>query len=156
MRFVLALFTTALFLAPALAQGGGRYDNGRFGFSIPVPEGFVAQGESANGDGQRFELPGRVTTLVVWGGHLADFDSEVAERMSSDAAENWSITYQATSPKWASWSGTKGGKIAYQRMILLCDGASYAAFRMEYGQVDRPKMDPVVERLVGALQGPTC
>ncbi|MCW5721323.1 MAG: hypothetical protein KIS86_09290 [Devosia sp.] len=151
MRFALTLFLALSLATPALAQGGGRYDNARFGYSIAVPEGFVAQGESANGDGQRFELPGRVTSLVVWGGHLDDFESEVAARIGYDTAENWSISYQATSPKWASWSGSKGGRILYQRMILLCEGTGYAAFRMEYGQVDRPKMDRVVERLVSSF-----
>ena len=151
MRFVLALLTALVLAAPA--QAADRYDNARFGYSISVPDGFVAQGESGNGDGQRFELPGRVTSLAVWGGYLEDFEDEVAERMGFDGAEGWSITYQATSPKWASWSGAKGGRILYQRMILLCDGTGYAAFRMEYGQVDRPSMDRVVERLVGSFSG---
>ena len=153
MRILLALFAALLLAAPALAQGWERYDNTRFGYSIAVPENFVGGGESANGDGQRFELPGRVTSLLVWGGYLEDFEGEVAARMEGDGAEGWSITYQATSPKWASWSGAKGGKVLYQRMILLCDGASYAAFRMEYGQVDRPSMDRVVERLVASFSG---
>ncbi|MCS6760751.1 MAG: hypothetical protein MO846_01115 [Candidatus Devosia symbiotica] len=52
-----------------------------------MPDGFVGQGESNNGDGQIFVLPGRAITLNVWGGWLGDFDSEVASCMAQDAAD---------------------------------------------------------------------
>jgi hypothetical protein len=69
--------------------------------------------------------------------------------------EGWNITYQAATPRWASFSGLNGSRILYQRMLLLCDGSSYAAFRAEYSVADRAEMDPVVERLVSSLRG-TC
>ncbi|UJW85208.1 hypothetical protein [Devosia sp. SL43] len=151
----LALF--ALLTTPALAQDWGSYANPRFGFSIDIPEGFVGQGEPANGDGQHFAVPGKAIALSVWGGHSGivtpDFESDVAWRMEQDIEAGWNITYQATTPRWASWSGLSGGQVVYQRMILLCDGASYAAFRAEYGQRDRIEMDAIVERLVQSLKG---
>ncbi|WEJ57780.1 hypothetical protein [Devosia sp. FJ2-5-3] len=150
----LALFALSV---PASAQEWGRYDNGRFGYSIAVPPGFVGQGESDNGDGQVFVLPGRVTSLTVWGGLTGvvnnGFEVQAEASIGHDIDEGWNITYRATTPKWASWSGTKGGNILYRRMVLLCDGSAYAAFEMKYGQIDRPSMDPVVERLVGSLRG---
>jgi hypothetical protein len=155
MRIMLiALF--ALATLPALAQNGERYDNPRFGYSVSVPPGFVGQGESDNGDGQAFALPGRAITLNVWGGWLSDFDSEVASRIAQDAADGWNQTYQAVTPRWASWSATAGGQILYQRLIALCDGQSYAAFRVEYGPRDRAEMDPVVEQLVASLRSDAC
>tara|TARA_R110002020_G_scaffold10965_8_gene41699 strand:+ start:60 stop:527 length:468 start_codon:yes stop_codon:yes gene_type:complete len=153
---MLILVIVALLTGPALAQGGERYDNARFGYGIGVPDGFVGQGESANGDGQAFAVPGRAIALLVWGGLVADFDAEVATRMAQDAAEGWNQTYQAVTPRWASWSATAGGQIRYQRMILLCDGQSYAAFRAEYGPRDRVEMDPVIEQLVASLRGAAC
>ena len=152
----LALVVFLLLIGPAFAQSTERYDNARFGYSMNVPDGFVGQGGSANGDGQAFAVPGLAIALLVWGGSLADFEAEVAMRMAQDAGEGWNQTYQAVTPRWASWSSVAGGQILYQRMILLCDGQSYAAFRAEYGLRDRVEMDPVVEQLVASLQGATC
>lgn len=159
MRIVLmALF--ALFALPAVAQEGERYDNARFAYSISVPIGFVGQGESENGDGQMFAMPGRAIALRVWGGLLGviapDFDGAVANGMARDVEGGWNQTYQAVTPRWASWSAVSGGKIFYQRMIALCDGQSYAAFRAEYGVRDRAEMDPVIERLVASLRANAC
>jgi len=157
MRLISLLFAVIALVAPANAQEWGRYDNDRFGYSIAVPPGFVGQGQSQNGDGQAFVLPGRVTSLTVWGGLTGvvhnGFEVMAEASIGHDTDEGWNITYRVTTPKWASWTGTKGGNILYRRMVLLCDGSAYAAFEMKYGQIDRPSMDPVVERLVGSLRG---
>lgn len=154
MRLFVILF--ALLTLPAFAQSGKSYVNARFGYGISIPDAFVGQGESGRGDGQSFGVPGRAIGLRVWGGLLDDFEREVAARMADDAAEGWNQTYQAITPRWASWSALSGGNIVYQRMILLCDGQSYAAFRAEYGTRDRAEMDPVVEKLVASLHGIDC
>ena len=155
MRTLISLLF-ALLTLPALAQGGERYDNARFAYSVSVPTGFAGQGESENGDGQHFAWPGRAIGLSIWGGYVDDFGDEVASRMAQDAAEGWNQTYQAATPGWASWSAMASGQIRYQRMILLCDGQSYAAFRAEYGTRDRAEMDPVIEQLVASLRGDSC
>lgn len=150
--FLLILF--ALFATPVLAQGWAPYDNARFGYSIDIPPGFSGQGESDNGDGQAFAADGKPIDLLVWGGEaLEGFEAEIAQRMAWDADEAWKITYQATTPRWASWSAIKGFRILYQRLVLLCDGSSYAAFRAEYSVTDSAEMDPVIERLVRSLRG---
>jgi hypothetical protein len=152
MRLIFILI--ALFATPAFAQDWQQYDNARFGYSIDVPPGFSGQGESENGDGQAFAADGKPIDLLVWGGQaLEGFEAEVAQRMAWDEDEAWNITYQATTPRWASWSAIKGFRILYQRMVLLCDGTSYAAFRVEYSVTDSAEMDPVVERLVRSLRG---
>ncbi|MGB3337588.1 MAG: hypothetical protein WBA73_10450 [Devosia sp.] len=153
MRIILVVIL-ALFAAPAFAQGRDHYDNGRFGYGIDIPPGFAGNGESDNGDGQAFATHGKPIDLLVWGAHLLEgFETEVAQRMSWDGDEGWNVTYQATTPRWASWSAIKGSRILYQRMVLLCDGASYAAFRAEYSVTDSAEMGPVVERLVQSLRG---
>jgi len=154
MRFVLALLLS-LFTLPALAQGWGHYDNARFGYGVDIPPGFVGQGESGNGDGQAFALAGKPIDLVVWGGLpiTGDFEGEVTDRMGRDADAGWGLTYQAVTPRWASWSGTRGGRILYRRMVALCGGESYAAFSAEYSIADRVMMDAAVERMAGSLRG---
>lgn len=153
MRFVLALLLSLLAL-PALAQGWGHYDNARFAYGVDIPPGFVGQGESANGDGQAFVLAGKPIDLRVWGGMLlGGLDAEVAARMAEDADAGWGLTYQAVTPRWASWSGMSGGRIIYKRMVALCDGESFAAFSAEYSIADRVMMDAAMERMAGSLRG---
>lgn len=152
MRFILIILV--LLTGPAFAQGWERYDNARFGYGIDIPPGFSGSGESDNGDGQRFSVNGKPIELIAWGGNLmGTFDGEVTAAMDFAQGDGWSLTYQATTPRWASFSGLKTSRILYQRMVLLCDGSSYAAFRAEYSVADRAEMDPVIERLVGSLRG---
>ena len=152
---ILALILAALLATPALAQDWARYGNARFGYLVDIPAGFEAQGESANGDGQSFYYPQRARGLLVWGGNMqGDFESEVNSAMDYAVAETgWNITYQVVTPRWASFSGLKGSRILYQRMVLLCDGSSYGAFRLEYSAADISTMDPMVEHMVQSLRG---
>ena len=154
----LVLILIALFTAPAFAQGWLHYDNARFGFGIDIPPGFAGQGESDNGDGQTFAIAGKPIELLVWGGHLMepDFESEVAAAMGYTQEAGWNLTYQASTPRWASFSGTQSGRILYQRLILLCDGQTYAAFRAEYSTRDRTEMDPAVDQMVASLKAGAC
>ncbi|MET3926494.1 hypothetical protein [Devosia sp. 2618] len=151
--FLIVIF--ALFAAPAFAQEWQHYSNARFGYEVDIPPGFDGSGESENGDGQSFYNPDGAKGLLVWGGNLlGSFEQEVMDRQGYAQSENGvAITYQATTPRWASFSGTGGGQIIYQRMILLCGGTSYAAFRAQYAVRDVAKMDPVIARLVQSLEG---
>jgi hypothetical protein len=95
--------------------------------------------------------------LRVFGGYLTsgDFSSELAERQQQDASDGWAITYQAATPKWVSYSGTKGGFILYVRAIARC-GDQYAMFRLKYSKHDAAALDPVVSQLVGSLRAGSC
>lgn len=147
MRALLAL-TLFLLASPALAQFWGHYENARFGYQIDVPPDFVGQGESDNGDGQVFLRLDAEQVLTVWGGHLLDtFEQEAAERIASAGDDNWGITYQASTPQWAVFSGQRDHRIVYQRMIALCGGTSYAAYRVEHNIRDLAAMDAVIEGL---------
>ena len=156
MRIVLIALLICLAI-PAFAQSGERYENARYGYLIDIPPGFVGMGESANGDGQAYAIEGRPTELAVWGGTLlGGFERTVDQRMGWDEDEGWAITYQVITPRWASYSATKNGQILYQRMILLCDGASYAAFRIHYSVSDSANMSLAIETMVTALRSEPC
>lgn len=156
MRLLVAL-VLCLAASPALGQFWGHYANARFGYEIDVPPGFVGQAESDNGDGQVFYDLGSEQGLTVWGGHLLDsFEQEVADRLAYASAENWGISYQASTPQWASFSGQRDHRIFYQRMIALCDGTSYAAFRLEHNIGDLAQMQAVVEGLVRSFRPSDC
>jgi hypothetical protein len=144
-----------LLSAPAFAADWSHYDNGRFGYGIDIPPGFSGLGEAGNGDGQVFRSASGRETLAVWAGNILDndFSGEVNQRIASAQDEGWNITYQATTPRWASYSGAQNGSVLYARAISLCDGAQAAYFTLEYSKLDVVKLDPVVNRLVQSLSG---
>jgi len=128
-----------------------RYYNGRFDYSIGIPPGFHGRGESDNGDGQSFLAEDLTARLTVWGGHIindGDFQQEVLWHIKMDMESGWNISYQAIRPQWVSYSGTKGYRILYKRIILLCNGFSAATFHLEYDQGDKAKFDPIINELV--------
>lgn len=159
MRHILVLLATFALALPTLAQvPWGYYANARYGYELDIPPGFEGQGESQNGDGQVFLFDGRVGKLTAWGGSFVaepDFESEANARFASDTAAGWGVMAQAASPGWATWSATKAGRVLQHHMIQLCDGAGYAAIRLEYAQVDRPKLDDLVQPIIVSLKS-TC
>lgn len=155
-RLLLALLL--LLPLPATAAEWSHYTNVRFGYGIDVPPGFAAEGEADNGDGQVFRTP--TATLTVFGGNVtaADFESEAVQRQRDAEQDKWAITYQVSTPQKASWSGKRGARILYARMIALCAGTQFGSFALEYSSADRQTFDAVVDRLVASLRpaGGSC
>ncbi len=149
MRTVLVFIALLLVVAPAVAQFWTQYANARFGFSLDIPPGYEAQGESDNGDGQVFLDPATTQTLTVWGGWLVlgDFEEEVRLRLSWAEDEAWNITGETVTPTWAEFTAIKGVRVLYQRLIAGCDGAAYAAFRLDYLVTDTSKVTDIIEGL---------
>lgn len=128
-----------------------RYVNVRFGYTADIPAEFKGQGESDNGDGQVFIKKG--AALRLWGGQAsAGFTAESRDRLAWDRREGLVVTYKTLRPNSASWAGRKGDRIVYQRMIALCGGSTYAAFKMDYAQADAVRLDPVIRDLVRSLK----
>ena len=150
MRGILAALLLAV-AGPTVADDWGRYENARFGYAIDIPPGFDGQGEADNGDGQVFATP--TAELRVYGGYVleGDFEDEVNALQQTAVEAGWTITYQAVTPRWASYSGTQGSRIFYARAIALCDGA-VAEFSLTYGKVDLQPFNQIVERLVRSLK----
>jgi hypothetical protein len=154
MRIPLAFAVLVALAAPVLAADWMSYANARFGYSIDVPPGFVGQAEATNGDGQVFRDEAGTQVLTVWGGNVIedDFESEAARLLTSLEGEGWNITYKASAPDWASFSGTSGDQVIYLRSIALCGGSHLASFQFEYFVADLAALDPVVNRLVRSFR----
>ena len=137
--------------APAIGDEWSHYENARFAYAIDVPPGFADRGEADNGDGQVFSTP--TAELRVYGRYIlgSDFEGEVEALQRAAVAAGWTITYEATTPHWASYSGAQGSRIFYARAIAVCDGA-VAEFSLTYGKADIGAFNPVVERLVRSLK----
>jgi len=151
MRIILALIL-ALFATPLCADEWGHYVNERFGVEADVPPGFAPGAEPANGDGLGFATP--TAKLSIYGSLIVegDFESTVRQRIQWSKDDGWAITYEATTPSWASWSGKRGSRILYVRAIRMCDGDIYGAFELEYSETDLKAFNPMVDRLVGSLR----
>ena len=150
MRTFLALIFTLL-ATPVLAADWGHYVNERFGVEADVPPGFEAGAPPENGDGLGFSTP--TAKLSIYGSLIVegDFESMVRQAIEWNEDDGWAITYEASTPGWASWSGKKGGRVLYVRAIRMCGGEAYGAFELEYSEADLRAFDPVVDRLVGSL-----
>lgn len=151
MRIMIALLIAAALTVPTLAAGWGHYSNERFGIEVDIPPDFVPGAPPANGDGLRFSTP--TAELAVFGSLILEggFEREVAQRLRWASDDGWAITYQATTPSWASWSGKKGSRILYVRAISMCGGSTIGAFEFEYSEADVTAFDPIIERLVRSL-----
>lgn len=132
--------------------GSDNYYNQRFGYQIEIPPTFSEVIEPANGDGGVSRSLEGNAELSVWGHHIikGDFRTEIESRIASSEEQGWKISYNRSTDHWASWSGSKGNRVFYQRAIPLCDNHA-AQFRLEYDRVDLKSFDPIVERLVGTF-----
>lgn len=146
MRLTLLLLAF-LVASPAYGQYWDYYENARFGYGIDVPPDYVGNGESDNGDGQMFYNLEAEQGLSVWGGQMAgSLQAEATLVAETLAGQGWTITESASTPQWSMLAAMRDHRVLVQRSILLCDGASYAAFRAEFNIPDQNAMS-------GLLQG---
>ena len=153
------ILLAAILPGPALAAPGWQsYLNDRYGYEVLVPPGFDGMGEPDAHDGQVFARADGRARLTVWGGYLVDgtFDDEIASRLDDLKSAGWTITYRATTPGWASYSGTKGQRVLYFREIAGCKNTQYAVFQFEYPATEIRATGPVVDRLVAGLRQRVC
>lgn len=149
---ILVTIVSMASMPSARADAWSRYDNARFGYSIAIPPGFSDVTEAANGDGGVSSSADGRAELSVWGNYLVtgDFESEVAERVRSDASDGWAITYDRRTARNASWSGSKDGRVLYARSVRGCDDSAIH-FRLIYDSSDLRAYDATVRRLVKSL-----
>lgn len=153
-RIMIACVMALALAQTAAAAGWSSYGNARFGYSIDVPPGFSQVVEADNSDGGISTSADGHATLRVWGGYIMQdsFAGEVAWRIDQDKSDGWNISYEKRTAKAASWSGTKGSRVFYQRAVIGCDGAA-AYFNLEYERSAIKVYDKVVSRLVKSLTG---
>jgi hypothetical protein len=142
-------------LSPAsLAAGWSHYANDRYGYAIDIPPGFSEVAEPDNSDGGVSTSADGKTKLRVWGAYIMQesFADEIAWRIDQDKTDGWQISYDRRLAKAASWSGSKGDRIFYQRGVAGCNGAAYY-FNLDYDRSALKANDAIVKRLVKSLQG---
>jgi hypothetical protein len=158
MRALIVVLSLLLAL-PAFAQVWGVYSNARFGYTIAIPPGFSGNGESDNGDGQVFETANGEALLRVYGGNNLEvsFAESLRTGMQYAREAGWDLSYERVTRNWASYSGTRDGRILYARAIALCDRDQFAAYELEYPvDYDRALMDKAIRELNASLKATGC
>ena len=139
--------------SPALAADWTGYANARFGYAHRRAAGLCRS--AARPTMATARCSRRPTaSLTVFGGNVigGDFEDEARQRRHWAEADGWGLTYQVSTPDAASFSGRRGSRMLYARLIALCGGTQFAMFALDYGAAELQKFDPVVERLVRSLK----
>jgi hypothetical protein len=125
------------------------YSNARYGFSIAYPAGLLLpQGESTNGDGQKFTSKDGSATLLAFGSQR--LDKSLRDEFES-AQENRTVTYKVLKTDMFVVSGTENGKIFYQKTLLRDD--VFKTFIIEYDSGARNTFDAVTTRVARSFVG---
>jgi hypothetical protein len=125
------------------------YSNARYGFSIAYPANLlVPQGESDNGDGQKFLSRDGSASLIAFGSMR--LDTSLRDEFQS-AQENRTVTYKVLKRDMFVVSGTIGGKIFYQKTLLR--GDVFKTFIIEYAEDDRAVFDAITARVARSFNG---
>jgi hypothetical protein len=132
------------------------YVNERFGTVCTFPDEIFTdrQPEPENGDGQVW-LSADGAGLTCSGILNVDDDTPrgfVAEEKASKEP-GYTVTYSKTGRNWAVLSGTKDGKIFYERRLFGRDGVIRTVW-IDYPPALRSKYDPLVGAIAGSLKGP--
>ncbi|MEP7239770.1 MAG: hypothetical protein ABI697_02680 [Devosia sp.] len=155
-RLSLAMAAVLLSANAGAAAEWDHYINDRFGFSIDIPSGFVAQGESFNGDGNRFTTP--TAELRAFGGNIfvgeQSFETEVGYAIEAATGDGWTMTYKAVTPRNANLSARKGARVLYERLVAICGGQQFIGFTLDYSVADLVPFKPVIDRLLASLRPP--
>ena len=126
MRLLLVAAALATLSGAAFAEG--RYVNARFGYAVCVPGGLTGQGESENGDGQRF-VADDGAELIVYGAHNA-LGETLEDRRASALERLGPASYRAGGRDWFVVSGRTGDRVYYVRTTLR--RGVFASFELTY------------------------
>lgn len=129
------------------------YRNARFNYSISYPSRLlVPQGESTNGDGQKFATKDGRAELIVFGSNNAlDQTLEEAFNEAKSITGNRVVTYQTLKQDWFVVSGLEGGRIFYQKTFLR--GDVFKTMRIEYAEQLKTTYDAVTTKVSLSFKG---
>jgi hypothetical protein len=140
----------------ATAAEWTAFEDERFGFRMEIPPGFELSFETEQENGRVFHNDSG-DILAVWASLPGNgsFESDVVERLKSDQADSWDISYERMTPDWASYSGTRESEIRYVRAVNLC-GRGTAYFIIDYPREAKVRYDSIVTRLVRSMKPTPC
>ncbi len=140
----------------ASGQGWEQFGFRKLGFRFEIPTSFALKELAVDRRGATFEADDG-GYLSVWGHSLPvrHFKEAVQAHQFGDEEEGWDITYRRVTPRWASFSGVRDGRIRYFRAIAVC-GDRVGFFQLDYAARDKLAYDPVIIALVRSLRQDGC
>ncbi len=145
---------TLSFVPPAHTQQFQQFGIRDAGFVFEVPPDFRLAERAADGQSATFAGPDGAM-LEVWSAGPSDLNSIAEKQISEGERDGWRFTYRRLTPKWASFSGVKEGRIRYFRAIAACR-ERVALFLLDYDQDEKARYDPVVVRMVRKMKIDDC
>jgi hypothetical protein len=128
------------------------YANSRFAYSICYPKNLLnPQGESPNGDGQKF-LAKDGAQLLVYGSNnaLSESINDVFNRTASRLAGlSGKVTYKAIKPAWFVLSGQHDSTIFYAKTLYAKD--LILSFELTYPSSQAGAYNPVAAKLASCF-----
>lgn len=151
-----ALIAMAMLKSIALGAGWQPYVNERFGAAADVPADYSAGDPPANGDGLTFTSPDGAATISIWGALATVTDESFADYatrlVSHDKDDGWDVSYSAGKSDWFAFSGSKGDRIFYEKVIKACNGEIANHVRLEYPVARKKEFDPIVAHVAKSLR----
>jgi hypothetical protein len=141
------------------------YHNARFAYSISYPaDVFVPQGESDNGDGQRFLSKDGRAELIIYAGYAINDSQDTLQKRFREATAGRTakqpqrvVTYKLIKDDWFVVSGREGGRIFYQKTIFKKAESNapgvFKTLRIEYDEAQNRDYGTIVARLVASFKG---
>ena len=124
------------------------YANSRFAYSICYPKNLLEpQGESPNGDGQKFVAKDGAQLLVYGSNNaLGESINDVFNRTASRlAGPSGKVTYKAIKPAWFVLSGQTSNTIFYAKTLYAKD--LILSFELTYDSAQSSTYNPVATKL---------
>ena len=149
----LAAVILAVSCAAMAKDRWANYANPRFGTSAEYPADLftVLDAPPENGDGQRFHTADGRAELAIYGAWNDDTPKSYVENYVDVSGA--AITYRQITDHFFVASGTKDGKIFYQRCNFLTHpDAVVHCFSISYPEQEKTEWDKIVSRLSRSLR----
>ena len=157
MKWLVAVAAVLTAVSAAASEQWRHYTNDRFGTSADVPAEFSIGAAPTNDDGRTFTSPDGQATITVFASYAPSTVTEGFE-----AYEQWFeaearsdgliVSYRSRDRDAFVLSGTKAGRILYQRVVAGCPDRSVAhEVSIEYAAKDKLRFDPIVTHVARSL-----
>jgi hypothetical protein len=137
----------------AMAQSGlgwVPYQNDRFGFELRLPAAvFTDHTAAQSGDGDLFTTSdGRAKLLVGAIENIDDHSPATYQRfLTRQSYPGLRVDYAPVGRTWAVLSGSRGGRMIYEKVMFSCGGRVINSFALVYPIHERQFFDPIVEAI---------
>jgi hypothetical protein len=132
-------------------QNSDLYQNARFGFEVHYPAPiFSPQGESDNGDGQRFISRDGKAEFRVWGTGMLPEETLGQAYQKELADSSRTVTYKRLGQDFYVVSGVEGKEIFYEKIMHTED--RFLGLIMRYPSSARNDFDPLVSQIVKSFR----